>query len=274
MSTSTLRCQNDSNLLSVKNAHERDLNITFVEEGHKYFIRNDATNVISCTTYIHNFFSEFDSDSIIKSICSSLKWKNDKTYKYYKMAPEVIKKMWDDNGEEASKLGTNMHAMIEHFYNDLEVEYTDDMIDFCQFVDFYNDHEDLKIYRTEWIIYVDELKLAGSIDAIFMNEDGTLTIGDWKRSKQISFNSFGYSKKYGKYPFEHMEDCNYNHYSLQLNLYRIILETYYGYRVKDMFLGVFHPDNKDGKYLKIEIPRLEKEAKMLLSYREETLKLI
>ena len=40
-------------------------------------------------------------------------------------------------------------------------------------------------YRTEWMIWDKDHKLAGSIDMIFENEDGTLSIYDWKRSKEI-----------------------------------------------------------------------------------------
>lgn len=263
----TIRTCNDSNLLSYKNSHKNDSRIKFQEEGHIYWIDDDSTNLISCTTYIHKFFEDFNTDKIIKNIISGFKWKNDPTYKYYKMTYEEIKKLWDDNGKNASKLGTELHAKIEIFYNDLEVEYTDESTDFLQFLDFYENHQDLEIYRTEWMIFAEDEKITGSVDALFLNEDGTLTIGDWKRSKKIDFESFG--GKTGKEPFEYIEDSNYNHYCLQLNLYKGIIEKYYGFKVKDMFLGVFHPENKDGKYLKINIPIMEKETELLFEYRQK-----
>ena len=34
-----------------------------------------------------------------------------------------------------------------------------------------------------------------------------------------------------------------------------------------MFLGVFHPNNKDGKYMKINIPIMQKEAELMLDLR-------
>ena len=42
-------------------------------------------------------------------------------------------------------------------------------------------------------------------------------------------------------PLAHLPDCNYYHYCLQLNAYRYILETEYGFKVSEMLLGVFHP---------------------------------
>jgi ATP-dependent exoDNAse (exonuclease V) beta subunit len=265
----TLRSVDNKDLLSFKNAHKNDSRIRFQELGHKYWIDEDDTNIVSCTTYIHQFFGEFDSDGIIKSILKSKKWKTDNTYKYYKKTYDDIKKMWDDNAKEASNLGTIMHAKIEHFYNDLEVEYTDECVDFLQFLDFYSEHENLEMFRTEWVIFAEDLRITGSIDAVFKNEDGTVTLGDWKRSKQINFKAF--KGDMANHPFEYLEDCNYIHYCLQLNLYRVILEKYYDLKIKEMFLGVFHPDNKDGKFLKINIPIMVKEGEMLLEYRKKQL---
>ena len=43
-----------------------------------------------------------------------------------------------------------------------------------------------------------------------------------------------YKKKKGNHRLtSNMDDCNFNHYSLQLSLYRYILETYYSLEVSD-----------------------------------------
>ena len=138
-----------------------------------------------------------------------------------------------------------------------------------QFMQFYEDHKDLKVYRTEWMIYSESLRLTGSVDIVFKNDDGTVSLGDWKRSKEIHYKSYG--NKCGQYPFEHLPDCNYYHYSLQLNLYRVILEKFYDIDVKDMFLIICHPDNKDGNYIKIPVNRMTKESEYLLDYRKQQL---
>ena len=160
-----------------------------------------------------------------------------------------------------------MHKDIEHFYNQVEIE--NDSIEFKQFLQFYEDHKDLEIYRTEWNIFCDILRLTGSIDAVFINKDGTLSLGDWKRSKEISTESFG--NKCGKYPLEYIPDCNYYHYSLQLNLYRVILEKFYGKIVKEMFLIVLHPKNKNEKYQRINIKNMDREIELMLDYRKAEL---
>lgn len=253
----------NDNLLCIKNEHQFDHRITFQDEGHKYWIDNDDTNLISSTTYIHSFFEEFDCDNIIKKILNKYEHKNDPTYEYYQMTFDEIKGKWEKNRIEASELGTKMHEKIEKFYNGFELEL--DCPELEQFYQFYEDHEDLEMYRTEWMIFSEELRLTGSIDAVFKNDDGTLTLGDWKRSKEIKFQSF--NNKKGKYPFQNILDCNFYHYSLQLNLYRVILEKFYNEKIKDMFLVIMHPNNKDGKYMKIPVKRMEKEGDLLLDFR-------
>jgi hypothetical protein len=48
-----------------------------------------------------------------------------------------------------------------------------------------------------------------------------------------------------------MPDSNFWHYSLQLNAYKMILETKYGKVVKDMFLVRLHPDSADYELIQV-----------------------
>ena len=248
-------------LLSNINKHPFDSRIRFRDEGHKYWIDDDDKDLISSTTFIHTFFEHFDEDGCVKKILNSSKYK-DPTYEYYNMSKKEIKQKWKD----ASRLGTEMHKDIEDFYNGINIK--NDTDEFKQFLDFYNDHKHLKIYRTEWLIFSDILKITGSIDATFINEDGTLTLGDWKRSKDIKDESFG--GKTGKFPLTHIPDCNYYQYSLQLNLYRTILEKFYNQKIKEMFLVVLHPKNKN-EYKKIMVNKMDKEIQMMLDNRKQEL---
>ena len=56
----------------------------------------------------------------------------------------------------------------------------DEQVEWEYFLQFVGDHPELKPYRTEWMIYDEDLKLAGSIDMVYENADGTLSIYDWK----------------------------------------------------------------------------------------------
>ena len=78
-----------------------------------------------------------------------------------------------------------------------------------------------------------------------------------------------YNNKKGKYPFENVLDCNYYHYALQLNLYRIILERFYNIQIKELFLVILHPNQSN--YLKMRVEIMEDESELLLLYRMKEL---
>ena len=47
----------------------------------------------------------------------------------------------------------------------------------------------------------------------------------------------------------HIPYTNFFHYSLQLNVYKRILEKNYNKKVKEMFLVCLHPENFNNSYL-------------------------
>ena len=64
----------------------------------------------------------------------------------------------------------------------------------------------------------------------------------------------------------HISDTNYWHYTLQLNIYKFILESKYGFKVKDLHLVVIHPDNVSDNYEKIKLPFIQNEVVKLLKH--------
>ena len=64
-----------------------------------------------------------------------------------------------------------------------------------------------------------------------------------------------------------MDACNYNLYSLQLNIYRYILESEYDMRISAMYLGVFHPNQET--YLHVVIPFLDAEIEKVVNTEME-----
>ena len=246
--------------LQKKNGHSRDDHISFEEGPHIYTI-DGLSNFTSVTTWIHSLFPHFDADKIIEKMMASPKWPNSK---YFGMSAEDIKKQWKENGRTASSAGTKLHYDIECFYNNAPVK--NDSIEYKYFEKFQKDigcH--LKPYRTEWMVYHKELKFAGSIDMIFENEDGTLQIYDWKRSKEIKKNNMFECAK--PECISHLPNSNFWHYSLQLNTYKALLEANYGKRVTDMFLICLHPNHSS--YQRIRVPHLPEEMADLFALRQQ-----
>ena len=238
--------------LSIKNSHPRDQNITFTEADHSYKVKNDPSKYTSVTTLIHKYFPHFNADKIIKNMMISKNWTNSK---YYGQSPDEIKTLWKNNGDSASQLGTDMHQDIENFFNGIKID-NPDCKEFQMFMNFWNDFQrdypDVKIFRTEWIVYDEDIKVAGSIDCILEDDQGNLFILDWKRSREIKYeNTFRTDNKGYSY-FAEFDNCNYCHYSLQLNLYRKILTLKYGKTITNMMLVILHPNQNSYQCIKID----------------------
>lgn len=243
-------------LLYERHKHERDAKIFFDEEPHIYYI--DGVRVdTSVTSFIHNFFPHFNAKKIAK-MCFD-KAKRDENSKYRNMSIEDILQSWEENRDDAANKGTFMHKSIELFYNEMEVN--NDTKEWGYFKNFQEAHKNFVPYRTEWEVYHEELNLAGSIDMTYLNKDDTLDIFDWKRSREIKKGS----NEWGYIPIDHIPNSNFWHYSLQLNMYKYILETKYNKTIRDMYLVVLHPDEYN--YRKIQVPVLKDEINSMVTHR-------
>ena len=253
---------NPPTYLAERNPHPRDEFITFDEGPHIYTVHGDSS-FTSVTTWNHRHFPHFDSDAIIARILKN-KRQNDPTYKYYGKTKEQIQADWDKNRDEAAAAGTKMHYDIECYFNNMNV--VNESTEYSWFLKFVQDYPELKPFRTEWMVYYEELQLSGSIDMIFENPDGTLQIYDWKRCKEIAYdNSFGQAALTPC--ISHLPDTNFWHYALQLNIYKKILELKYGKVVTDLYLVCLHPDSTYKTYDRINVPILEKEIADLFEVR-------
>jgi ATP-dependent exoDNAse (exonuclease V) beta subunit len=240
--------------------HKRDLCITFDEGPHIYTINGDS-NYTSVTTWNHSHFEKFDADVIIGRMMNSRNWSKSK---YFGQSVDEIKEGWEINRKEAAAAGTAMHLDIERYYNNIPVN--NNSTEFQYFKNFEEAFPDLVPYRTEWMIWDLELKMAGSIDMIYKNEDGTISIFDWKRSKQIKKSSGNWGKTSTTPCISHIPDSNFWHYALQLNTYKAIIERNYGLKVKDLVLICLYPENKNYQY--ISVPNLQNEIANLFEIRK------
>lgn len=285
-----------SDVLCIQNKHHRDKHIQFFEKDHKYIIDFEPNiKYTSVTTWVHEHFEKFDADKIITKMMSGKGWKEG--HKYWGMTPSQIKTQWDANRDAVAGAGTDLHFEIECFHNNSKLydpntntntnktNYTNKellecylqthetklpelSIEWQYFINFIKDHQHLKPYRTEWTVFNEDIKISGSIDMIYENPDGTLSIYDWKRSKNITrinqFNKFGISL-----PICHLPDSNFWHYALQLNIYKYILETKYEKKVKELYLVRLHPNAVEKNYELIQLPILSREIDELIEERNK-----
>jgi hypothetical protein len=281
--------------LSSKYPHPRDKSIRFEDKyqglEHVYLVDWEGKNEFdtkrykSASGFYKQYFPEFDSDGIISKMMASAKWSKSK---YYGMSVQEIKDQWNKTGQDASAQGNAHHLKCEQYYNgiDLKEPYGKPIEQFLQFV---NDHKHLKPFRTEWLLRSDiEHRICGTPDMLFVSNRQVvqkdapktlyLTLFDWKNSKAI--------KKYnmwekGYAPFDDLPNCNYFHYAIQLNVYKYMIEQFYGrmevdgviydkIEIDQMFLIVMH-DNRE-KYLKLLLPNYQDRIKIIFDERADSLK--
>ena len=240
-----------------KERRNRDSFITFDEAKHTYTYTLDGKILQSVTNIVENCFPKFDAELHAKYTAAKMG-----------ITPEKVIMMWEQKGKESRELGTAMHKKIENYYKGQDSWEDDSYRLFKMFAEKVK----LEPYRTEWAVYDLDHIIAGTIDFVDY-QNGEYTIYDWKRSDKIIANGMPvkvskYQEK-GLYPLEHLENCAYYHYALQLSLYKFILERNYNMKISKLRLGIFHP-TYDKPYV-LEMPYLENEVNTLMGLRSEVI---
>lgn len=122
--------------------------------------------------------------------------------------------------------------------------------------DIQNIFPEFEIYITEYPVYSFEFSINGRIDVIFLNKNtNKLIIVDWKSGGTNNlYTSYG---KTCKSIFSHYSASKFMKFSMQLNLYRVLIEKYYDYEVEAMY-AVLVDDSKKEFQIEIEqIPEID-----------------
>lgn len=257
-------------MLNLTNIHVNDTRVFFDSKNHEYFVDGKKINY-SVTGLIESFFPEFDSDYWSdKKAIERIKIEGGKLTdeNIYKVKKDILME-WEENRKDAADKGITLHEKIENFYNNIEDNL--DAPEFTYFKNFIQKYPKLKPYKTEWRIFDSNLSLAGSIDMVYEKDNGDLFLFDWKRSTKI-INGAGHliesDYDYGFDELSHIADNSYNRYSLQLNLYKYIIESNYGKKISSMNLLILHPHFHT--FFHLQIPDLEKETKFLITAARNT----
>lgn len=119
-------------------------------------------------------------------------------------------------------------------------------------------------FYPELLIWNDKNLLAGQADKIFIEETTKgkfVDVDDYKTNKKINISN-NYGQKM-KYPIEHLDDCNFIHYSLQLSAYAWMMEQF-GFTVRNICFN--HMDH-NGKNTLYNVAYLKKEVEAMLKHR-------
>ena len=279
-------------------------NMAFCDAEHKYWDLNDPNKkYISVTTLINSYAQDFDAEfwstyKALEQLIPSDAWKLEKKsllskhifdkdiLNIYNISENIFNKTkqnildeWETEKEESCTRGTKIHAKLENsFYNSITRPNTLKKFGIGGKFDCKKDYSDLNLEKAvypEYLISRDsndgKLHIAGQIDVLIKNGN-EITIADWKSNKKIDlksgFNTQTKSSVKMKYPLNTLDDCNFNHYQLQLSTYAWMIQKINpDFVIKDLIL--YHFDHKGNEtlyhceYLKKEVER------MLIDYKRK-----
>jgi hypothetical protein len=225
--------------------------VFFIEEGHKYYHENDIVNG-KITPFENSEFKFKSPTGIIGDL-----------YEHFDVIPQAKKYVkkhelpitweqlvyaWEQLGLIASEEGTILHGYGEALFNNWPME-APTLIKQPFVHTLYKELlSKYTLAKTELLVYSTRLRLAGQVDLLMKNKDGSeYYILDYKfLNKPIekkSFFNWGTKKfKMMKGPFKHLMDCNFIHYSIQMELYRYLMGSI-GNKVKNKTLMVVTTKN-------------------------------
>ena len=121
--------------------------------------------------------------------------------------------------------------------------------------------------KMELVVGDNDYKIAGMVDCLFYNKKSEkLEIWDYKTNKEIK-TSNAYGNKYLK-PISHLDECEINTYSLQLGLYKHIIEKNTNLKIGDCYL-IWINENSDN-YKIYKCKDLHAELKLMIEHYENS----
>jgi ATP-dependent exoDNAse (exonuclease V) beta subunit len=257
-------------ILNFKDGTMKELTnrVSFDEASHTY-TNYKGSKYTSATTLIGKFKQPFDK----KAVATAYAKKNGKTPQYW------IDK-WEEISKKACEKGTNFHKGKESHLLSLDGIVKEDrviqVVDINKFTEPNIDYSTLPdgVYP-ELILWNHYWGVAGISDIIIIDGD-YFDVDDYKTNKKIDKESYchpKYGHKMMKPPINHLMDCNYTHYALQLSLYAYMLEKLTGKKARNLSFHhhpphIDNPDMVSVEGIKYTVPYLKSEViAMLITYR-------
>ena len=284
--TPPIHCRNAS-ALAAAHPLPADPHLRFEEAGHTYTAWGQRVER-STTRLLHDeCFHEFDAVACTDAFYDG--WKTNPSSKYHERVHELLAAGLDDEavkaqiradwkalGEEASRLGTALHAHCEFDMNGQPPPPLDPAIatEVAQYEAFkasdFVRERGLRPFRSELsVAYRGDdglVACAGQIDALYRDAEGNVYLLDFKRvdpKHKLAPAARGFKGLRGKGVAAHLHDAHYWRYSLQTSAYNVMLRASHGLDAGDrMYLLRMH--KKLPTYELVQCADLRAEAAAML----------
>ena len=227
---------------------------------HVYIHRKTGVKFNSVTKAIASIEPHFDAEAVSLAIVNQLD--NVKQERYIGMTQVQILDYWQMLNDEANTYGTKVHDIVEKYLKANKWWFPKDELS-QKVIEGYNN---LKIdegvrMQPERIMFSEEFQLAGMSDLIIDIDDVFFDVGDWKTNRVFNFyNPYGYETLLK--PFDHLQNCQWSIYTIQLSVYAYMYEMETGKKCRQIWVGYW--DKTIETFQKIQIMYLKHEARKLL----------
>jgi ATP-dependent exoDNAse (exonuclease V) beta subunit len=245
--------------------------VKYHDEPHKYFIGEQE--LISGTAFIGKFKEKFDSKAMAE-----------KTAKKKGIPAEEVLADWDYRGDISRTKGTLLHNFAENYWQNkiFPIDYSqyderfgagvmEERLEACKkmFIDFYTDSSNTLVpVAMELVVGDEDLGIGGMVDCLFWNQKhGELQIWDYKTNKEIA--EFSKYKKKMLMPINFLQECELNAYSIQLNLYKYIIERNTNLKIGQCYLVHIHEDQD--QYNVIQCKEYQDIIELLIKHHKSTI---
>ncbi len=260
-----------NNLIDVRNKIENAFSkYTFIEDGH-YYLCNGKRVGISTTGLIAQYEQKFDSDTISWQVANKRGISQEKVLEEWRIENlhstikgsfihEFAQSLWEGKEYKFDYSKVPKEIDMDRLKNDIAKLVP-------QAINFYNDYKDIyELIGCEIYLGDEDYDECGATDQMMLNKNtGEIVIIDYKTNKKIEYESFKHKKML--IPLHEFDDCNYIHYSLQLNGYKYKFEKNTNLKVSETFIVYFNINANN--YEIIEPLNMEEKAKLILENRRE-----
>lgn len=240
----------------------------FIEEGH-YYLCNGRRVGISTTGLIAQYENEFDKDTISRQVAEKRgisqlevleEWRIENLHSTVKgsMVHEYAQSLWEQKEYKFDFSKVPKEIDLDRLKSDINK-----LIPQAQ--NFYNDYKDMyTLIGCEIYLGDEEFDECGATDIVFLNNyTNGIVVADFKTNKEIERESFRHKKML--IPLQDYDDCNYVHYSLQLEDYKFKFEKNTSYEVEETFIVYFNINANN--YEIIEPLKMRQEVELILENR-------
>ena len=204
------------------------MSIVFNAAEHSYKSIDGAEGIswTSVTTLISSLKKPFDAKAVAARVT-----KNKKS-KWHGIEPKIIEQIWKNEADRATTLGTYYHNQREADLCSLASIEREGIT--VPVISPSGEHEGIRFaplqkldpgVYPEHMVYLKSAGICGQSDLVEV-VNGKVNIIDYKTNKEIKTEAFtnweGMSEKMLD-PVSHLDDCNFNHYALQLSIYMYII---------------------------------------------------